>query len=193
MHRCMLVITCLMAVSLVFSCDAAATQSQTASTTTVPTSTASTSSIPTSITSTASTTPTSTTSTPGKVSLEKLVEIADYIITGQVTNIVKNQQIDGVVYTLVTFLVEQNIKGETGPEVTIRIQGGEIGGIGMMATDNAAFHAEEKAVVFLASVEGYFTVVGGLYGKVTIDENNMAGGMPLAEYIDQVKKIYTQN
>jgi hypothetical protein len=191
LYRWLLTIVCLIAVSALFSCDAAATQSQTASTA-VPTSTASTPNIPTSITSTVSTTPASTTGTPGKVPLERLVEMAGYIITGQVTNIAKNQQIDGVVYTLVTFLVEQNIKGETGPEVTIRIQGGEIGGIGMMATDNAAFHAEEKAVVFLASVEGYFTVVGGLYGKVTIDENNMAGGMPLAEYIDQVKKIITQ-
>jgi hypothetical protein len=186
LHHWFLAVVCLIAVSIMVSCDVAGTQSPTISTTGTLS--------PTSLTtSTPGTTPISTTDTPGKVSLQKLVETAGYILVGQVANITADQPIDGKIYTLVTFSVTQKIRGETGDEVTIRVPGGEIGGIGMISTDNPTFSPGEKAVVFLSSTEGYFTVAGGMYGKVTVDENNMAGGMPLAAYIDQVKEIIAQH
>lgn len=115
--------------------------------------------------------------------------MADYILVGSVVTIEDSHQIEGRVYTLVTFNVEQQIKGNTIDEVTIKVPGGVIGGIGSISTDTPTFHYGEKAVVFLVTDGNYFTVAGGFYGKVTIDENNMAGGMPLSGYIDQIKDI----
>jgi hypothetical protein len=178
------------------SCEEAVTQTPGASTPGGIASTTSTTGIPafiTTITTTSGTTSVNTTVTPGKISLESLVEIAGCVLVGQVTNITTSQQIDGRVYSLVVFSVSQTVKGQAGAEVTIKVPGGEIGGIGSISTDTPAFHQGEKAVVFLVADGDYYTVTGGFYGKVTVDANNMAGGLTLAAYLDQIQATITRH
>jgi len=166
LHRFILIFVCFLAVPGIVSCS------------TIP---------PTSGTPTPSTTPPDTKVTTGKVTPEQLAAEAEVILVGKVTDIASYQQGEGNIYTLVTLSVEQTIKGEAAGEVVIRIPGGEAGGLTMMVTDNPSFQPEERAVVFLAKGEGIFTVVGGMYGKYTIDENDMVGGRPLTEFIGQLR------
>jgi hypothetical protein len=126
---------------------------------------------------------------PGKLNPKQLAAGADFIIVGKVASIAYYQQGTGNIYTLATLAVEQNIKGKTEAEVVIRVPGGEAGGLSLMVTDNPGFRKGERALVFLKKDEGNFTVVGGLYGKVTIDENNAVGGKPLTGFIEQFKDI----
>ena len=127
--------------------------------------------------------------TPGKLTLEQVAAKADSILVGKVTDVTYYQEGEGNVYTRVTLSVEQTIKGETGGEVVIRVPGGEMDGLTMFVTDTPSFQLEERAVVFLDKGEGTFTVAGGLWGKFTIDNNNMVSDKPLTEFIDQIRDI----
>ena len=123
--------------------------------------------------------------TPGRLTLEQVASDADSILVGQVTDITYYQESEGNIYTQVTLSAEQTIEGETRMEVVVRVPGGIVDGLEMMVTGNPSFQLGERAVVFLHEEDGgIFTVVGGFYGKFTI-ENDMVGDKPLAEFIDQ--------
>ena len=97
---------------------------------------------------------------------------------------------EGSIYTLVTLAVEQTIKGETKDVVNIRVAGGEVNGRKLWVEDAPSFQLGERAVVFSNKGDATFTVVGGLQGKFTIDENDMvSGNTPLAEFIDQIRDV----
>jgi hypothetical protein len=188
-----LIIICLFCVLLMSGCSQAGIPYPTTSSTTgtLPPA-SSTTGVSTTSTSTP-TPPKSTTGTPGKIPLASLVGTADYIVVGKVANIVDNYMDQGKVYTLVTLNVEQQIKGTTADEITIKIPGGSIGEIGVNATDYPVFHAAEKAVVFLKKDGDVFKVSGGYQGKLTIDKNNMVGVSTLTDYLNSVKAIIAKN
>jgi hypothetical protein len=125
----------------------------------------------------------------GKLTPQWLAAAADSILVGRVTDISFRQPGVGNIYTLVTLSVEQHIKGDAEGEVVIKMPGGKAGGLTMMVTDYPSFKKGERAVVFLAKREGIFTVAGGLYGKLVIDENNTVGDKSLTELIKQIKDI----
>jgi hypothetical protein len=120
---------------------------------------------------------------PGRTNPGKLALKADYILLGKITDIKYDQRGAGDIFTLATLAVERNIKGEAGREVVIRIPGGEAGGLTMMVTDTPGFRQGERALVFLKESQDFFTVCGGLYGKIPIDASDKVSGMPLDEYI----------
>ena len=123
------------------------------------------------------------------MSLESVVGKADTILAGKVTG-VASQQEDKNIYTLVTLAVEQVIKGEAAGEVTIKLPGGEAGGVTLAVTDYPGFKTDEKVLVFLNKDGGTYKIAGGLYGKYTINENNtVSDNKPLAEFIAQIKSI----
>jgi hypothetical protein len=189
-----IVILCLLAILVLSGCNAAGVPSPTTLTNTTLIITSSTTGVPTTSTSTPGATNISTTTpTPGKISLGTLVGTADYIVVGKVAKIVDDYQDQGKVYTLVTFNVEQQPKGTTADEITIKIPGGTIGGIGVIATDYPVFRVGEKAVVFLKKDAEVFTVSGGYQGKLTIDENNMVGAATLADYLKSITVIIAKN
>lgn len=123
-----------------------------------------------------------------QLTLDELAARAESILVGEVTDIASYKEAN--IYTLVTLSVEQTIKGETGGQVTIRLPGGEVDGLGLQVEDVPSFESGERAVVFLEEGEGIFSVVGGFQGKFTIDRNNMVSGtMSLTEFIDQIRDI----
>ena len=128
-----------------------------------------------------------------KLTLDELTAKAGSILIGEVTNIACYKEAEGNIYTLVTFSVEQTIKGEIEDEVVIRTPGGELNGQTLWVEDVPTFQLRERAVVFLEESEGVFSVVGGFQGKFSIDENNVVGGnIPLSEFIDQIREIVTK-
>ena len=125
-----------------------------------------------------------------KLTLDELTAKADAILVGEVTDIASYQEGEGNIYTLITFSVEQTIKGESEGEVSIRIPGGEVNGQTLWVEDTPSFQLGERAVLFLEEGEGIFSVVGGFQGKFAIDNNDMvSGNVSLTEFIDQIKGI----
>ena len=108
-------------------------------------------------------------------------------MVGKVVSITYAKDAQGNIYTWVGFSAEQTLKGETAKEVIIVVPGGELNGVVMEVEDAPTFQARETAVVFLAKSDGTFRVVGGFQGKFTIDKNSTVGGVPLQQFIQQVR------
>jgi len=125
-----------------------------------------------------------------KLTIEELTVRADSILVGEVADIASYQEGEGNIYTVVTLSVEQTIKGEAAGQMTIKVTGGEVDGLGLWVEDVPSFEPEEKVVVFLEEIEGAFGVCGWHQGKFTIDKNNMvSGNTPLTEFTQQIRNI----
>ena len=72
------------------------------------------------------------------LSLKQLSQGAEIIVLGTVTDQVSAwNDLSTAIYTDVMVEVEEAIKGVVGPEVTFRIDGGEVGNIGMRTSTDA--------------------------------------------------------
>lgn len=87
---------------------------------------------------------------------------------------------------MVTFSVEQTLKGESTSLVVISVPGGKFDGQTLEVEDAPGFQVGERSVVFLAKGDGILAVVGGFQGKFVVDRNNMVGSVPLQQFIQQV-------
>jgi hypothetical protein len=125
-----------------------------------------------------------------KLTLEQLTTRAVSILVGQVTSIVSHEEGSGNIYTVVTLTVEQVIKGENAQKVSVRVAGGEVNGQKLWVEDAPSFAQGERVLVFLEETGSNLSVVGGVQGKLAIDEKNMVDGdFPLTEFIDQIRNI----
>jgi hypothetical protein len=124
-----------------------------------------------------------------KLTLDELATRANSVVLGEVVDVTYQKESNGSIYTLVTFSVEQNIKGETSNEVVIRVLGGRLDEQIQVVEDAPSFKLGERAVVFLEKGDGIFRVVGGFQGKFTIDKDNMVDNMPLQEFVEQVENV----
>ena len=128
-----------------------------------------------------------------KLTLEQLTTRAVSILVGQVTSIVSHEEGSGNIYTVVTLTVEQVIKGENAQKVSVRVAGGEVNGQQLWVEDAPRFAQGERVLVFLEDTGTSLSVVGGVQGKLAIDEKNMVeGGLPLTEFIDQIRNMLTK-
>src|SRR4030042_6199277 len=85
-----------------------------------------------------------------KFNLKELTNGADSILVGTVTERSSYWNDEHTrIYTSVAFSVEDRIKGDAGPQVTITIPGGMVEGIGAWTSDMVSFDQDEKSVVFL--------------------------------------------
>lgn len=122
-----------------------------------------------------------------KLSLHDLAARAGLIVVGKVVGITYAKDAAGNIYTQVAFSVEQTLKGESAREVVINVPGGKLDGRVLEVEDAPSFQSGEKAVVFLQKADGNFRVVGGFQGKFSIGQNDMVGGVPLQQFIEQVR------
>ncbi len=104
-----------------------------------------------------------------KLSLEQLTAEADAIVQGIVVyqESAWNAQ-HTAIYTDVTLAVEGAVKGLPGLEVTFRVAGGIVGGIGMRTSTDPVFHDGEQVLVFLDTKGAVASVVGLRQGKYTV-------------------------
>ncbi len=89
-----------------------------------------------------------------RINLDDLVRNADVIATGKVVEReCKRWTEKGYIYTYVTVLVDEYIKGEGGEKVVVRYPGGEVGKKGLKVGNMPSFRFGEEVLVFLRDAE----------------------------------------
>jgi hypothetical protein len=85
------------------------------------------------------------------LSVEEIVAHSDEVVTGRVAAEQEVIFTRGRIFTVSEFIVDQSLKGDRQPgeSIQIAIPGGELDGIGMMATNIATLKPNEEAVLFL--------------------------------------------
>jgi hypothetical protein len=80
----------------------------------------------------------------------ELVARAEQIVVGTVTGIRETEEAPGEPVTLVTFSDLTVLKGDVGPELTLRLAGGRTGAYAVQVSDMPRFTLGERAVLFVA-------------------------------------------
>jgi hypothetical protein len=104
-----------------------------------------------------------------KLSFDRLIGEADFIVLGRVED-VKNQQARDrrSMTTVVTVSIERQFKGPKVSSVTIEQPGGSMGDIAQGVPGLPEFSSGEDVVLFLKRQRGgTFKIVGGKQGKFT--------------------------
>jgi len=127
-----------------------------------------------------------------KLSLRKLTVEADAIILGKVKDTQSQWSVDkSVILTIVTLQVNEILKGKIDSnEVLLQYPGGEVGDIGLKASDMPTFQRNELVLVFLKSISDFqntkhspvitqnlfpaFSIIGAAQGKYSIDIDGIA-------------------
>jgi hypothetical protein len=111
-----------------------------------------------------------------KIDVDTLWAESDAAILGTVTGIEAYSAARGMIYRTVTIQVEDHfILPSDKSTVRVRIEGGEIGDMGVWVEDQPEFHIGEKVFVFLSisedTKEDYdYTVYGCFQGKFNANE-----------------------
>ena len=109
-----------------------------------------------------------------KLPMEDLARQADTIVLGTVTRQESAWDTEHTaIYTDVTLAVERVLTGPPREAVTLRVAGGKVGGIGMRTSNDAAFRAGERVIVFLDTRAVPSTVVGMQQGKFVVKDNTV--------------------
>lgn len=89
-----------------------------------------------------------------RINFDDLVSDASVIATGRVVEKeCKRWTEKGYIYTYVTVLVDEYIKGEGAEKVVVRHLGGEVGKKGLVAGNMPSFMEGEEVLVFLGDAE----------------------------------------
>lgn len=136
-----------------------------------------------------------------KISLDDLTTEADSIVIGTVEKSVSSWNEDrSAIFTTVTVLVEDNIKGgQNLNSVTIIIPGGEVGGITQFVSDTPIFETGEQAFFFLSDLPQtvlprrqfspkFYELHGNFQGKLVIEDDSVEG-LPLGLFEEELQSI----
>jgi hypothetical protein len=111
-----------------------------------------------------------------EIPYEQLWEESDTIVLGTVTGITHHGTLTGTIYRIVTLSVERFYKNPLDAETLfIRVEGGELGPIGVWVEDQPEFSVCERTLVFLAETdqtheeETVYRVYGLFQGKFTVE------------------------
>ena len=81
-----------------------------------------------------------------------------------------------IIYTYVTVVPEEYIKGNLGSEVVIAVPGGQVGDIIYEVSDMPVFIEGEEVVAFVwTNPAGKNLITGGYQGKMKIEKDNKTG------------------
>ena len=112
-----------------------------------------------------------------RMSLQKMAQSAPVIVRAQCkgNSVVRDA---GEVWTLSSFAVEETWRGETTPQITVRLLGGRMGDITAHVSGVPRFQPGEDVVLFLEPTKrGDFSVVSWEQGTFRI-RRNPSGGTP---------------
>jgi hypothetical protein len=118
-----------------------------------------------------------------KKDLPTLVSEAQSIVAGKVIGI-QSRWDGGVINTYVTVHISERMKGQDGgSDVIVTTPGGEVGEIGLVASESPHFSDGEEVVLFLApDSKGALRAVGAHQGKMTVHNGIIEElGMPVSE------------
>ncbi len=136
----------------------------------------------------------------GTSNLQELTSGADVIVAGTVTQRSSYWNDDHTrIYTSVVISADDTLKGTLNQDkVTVTIEGGEVGGMGLWVSDMPSFAQGEKSVLFLKKLSPsdfpgakdftQFQVYRGYRGKLAIS-GDKAGGMPESVLRDRIQNL----
>ena len=123
------------------------------------------------------------------MSVEQLAVQANYIAHGRV---IRQQsawnEARTSIHTDVTLAVEQTAVGAKVAELTFRIDGGDVDGIGMRTSNAPHFEVGEELVVFLEERGGVERLVSHSQGAFTVNQGKAggrAGGASVTELFER--------
>lgn len=122
-------------------------------------------------------------------SLKQMTIESDTIITGKVVNKESYRKNDKI-FTDVTVLVGENIKGKTENKIIVQVPGGVVGDIYAQVSDVPLFENNEDVLLFLKGNK----VVGWNQGKYTISNDKIIGvDKSVTEFIDNIRQASAEN
>jgi hypothetical protein len=97
------------------------------------------------------------------------------------------------IITLVRVKVLETLAGETPPEeVTLRVLGGSLDGVGLVVSDMPAFQQEEESVLFLQKTPDapFYVVTDNAQGKNTLTDGRVVErGLASHDFLSQVRAL----
>jgi hypothetical protein len=108
-------------------------------------------------------------------SFDDLVSRAEMIFQGKVTDVRSEWTGEGAqrrIMSYVTLKVEDAIKGDPGPTVTLRMLGGTVGGETMEVTDAPKFKVGDRDILFVENNGTQFVpLVGIMHGRFRVKKD----------------------
>jgi molybdopterin-binding protein len=118
-----------------------------------------------------------------KKSLPDLVRGADRIVVATVTSAESAWNADHTaIFTTVRLRVDEMVKGAQASEITLVVEGGQVGEIAQSSADGLSLSGGEEVVLFLSGQ----SVVGGQQGALPVTDGKV-GDQPLSAFLDQVR------
>jgi hypothetical protein len=110
---------------------------------------------------------------------EQLVQQAEVIFQGTVTNVRSVWDGEGAqrhINTYVSFQVEDNVKGNAGASYTIRMLGGTVGDETMEVTDTPRFNVGDRDILFVEhNYDQFVPLVGIKHGRFHVQHDEQTG------------------
>ena len=112
-----------------------------------------------------------------KMSAEDLTKKSTAVLYGKCSKLKSEWNADRkVIYTNVTIIPEEYIKGNLGSEAIITVPGGRVDDIIYEVSEMPVFTEGEDVVAFIwTNARGKNLVTGGYQGKVKIEQDNQTG------------------
>jgi hypothetical protein len=112
-----------------------------------------------------------------KMSAKDLTEQSTSVLYGKCSKIKSEWSADkSIIYTYVTVVPEEYIKGNLGSEVTLTIPGGQVGDIKYEVSDMPLFNEGEDVVAFIwTNPAGKNLITGGSQGRMKIEKDAKTG------------------
>lgn len=124
---------------------------------------------------------------------EQLTEGASTIVIADVVSVEPEWACGGTtIFTYVRLHVTDWLKGSGFPEITVRVEGGEVDGIGLWVEDEPVFREGEEVVAFLkpSKESGVMEVKGFYQGKFSVENGKVIEtGLPLNDFAQKIKRI----
>ncbi|HEU4383153.1 MAG TPA: hypothetical protein VFR85_06560 [Anaeromyxobacteraceae bacterium] len=113
-------------------------------------------------------------SVAAEMDLAELCRSADAVIHGIVVS-AESAWEDGVIATRSTVRVARSLKGAAGDQVVVRTLGGVVGGIGQIASGEAALRPGEEVLLFLEAAGPAYRAVGMAQGAFHVRRDPATG------------------
>lgn len=111
---------------------------------------------------------------------DQLVNEAELIFQGEVTDIKSQWVGEGAEHRIVTYVafrIDDAIKGSPGNSYTIQMLGGTVGDQTMEVTDTPKFNVGDRDILFVEHNGSQFVpLVGIMHGRFRLQPNKLSGG-----------------
>ena len=130
-----------------------------------------------------------------KMSAEDLTQVSTAILYGKCSKVKSdwNKEKD-IIFTTVTIIPEEYLKGNLGSEALITVPGGQVGDIIYEVSEMPFFTEGEEVFAFIwKHPSGKNLVTGGTQGKLKIEKDKKTGKKTLKEKSDKPEEVLLED